>query len=243
MSSPGLLPAVEELVRRLREFFSSHGHPPVTSSWEFVWGESHPNPHPLATAGPRFSWLLGDPDQDTVLQLCIERFEPLRRTALALKRVESLLGASDPRLAHFRTVWRSLLNANWLRTLTNAETFRIEDAATWFSVGFTAEAADPKLLTELIEAAGLTEPGARRKGQRSAPGVQRDGKADERDKWMYQHATGKKPKTFKTIMLKLKQVAGAKGWTPLGSPTAVQQAINRYVERNGLDPLPPRKQA
>ncbi len=72
--------------------------------------------------------------------------------------------------------------------------------------------------------------------------VVRDTKADARDKWMHRLAT-KDGETYRAIMLKLKRMAESKGWRKLDSPTAVQQAINRYIDRKKLAPLPRRKQA
>jgi hypothetical protein len=69
----------------------------------------------------------------------------------------------------------------------------------------------------------------------------RDAKAEARDRWLYQQC--KKGKQYKTIMLELGRVASDKGWEDLSSPQGVQQAVERYIARHGLDPLPPRKDA
>ncbi|MCI0462089.1 MAG: hypothetical protein L0Z62_34485, partial [Gemmataceae bacterium] len=47
--------------------------------------------------------------------------------------------------------------------------------------------------------------------------------------------------SYKAIMLELNKIAGRKGWDDLLSVQGVKQAVDRYIEPNGFDPLPPRK--
>lgn len=75
--------------------------------------------------------------------------------------------------------------------------------------------------------------------QATAKKTTKNRKAEARDKWMYDQAK-KTDKTYRQIMLDLASMAQSKGWRKLGSPQAVEQAIGRYIERNGLTPLPRR---
>lgn len=69
--------------------------------------------------------------------------------------------------------------------------------------------------------------------------VKRDKLQESRDKWIYTQAK-KGDKTYRKIMLELAKLALEKGWRKLGSPQAVEQAVDRYVVRHNLTPLPPR---
>jgi hypothetical protein len=69
----------------------------------------------------------------------------------------------------------------------------------------------------------------------------KDRKTEARDKWMYDQAK-KGNKTYRQIMLDLAKVAQSKGWRKLDSPQAIEQAIGRYIKRNDLAALPPRKE-
>lgn len=71
----------------------------------------------------------------------------------------------------------------------------------------------------------------------------RDRKAEARDGWLYKQARKKASPTWKALLAKLNRVAAKKGWRKLGSVQAVQQAVGRYIERKGYDPLPRRKEA
>ena len=67
----------------------------------------------------------------------------------------------------------------------------------------------------------------------------RDKKTEARNKWLY-HQVKKGNKTYRQIMLALAKKVQVNGWRKIVSPQGIEQAVNRYVERNGLDPLPPR---
>jgi hypothetical protein len=69
-------------------------------------------------------------------------------------------------------------------------------------------------------------------------GRRRDKRADARDRWLYQRC--RKGDTYKAVMFQLNRLAPRKGWRKLDSPQAVQQAVDRYIGRNHLDPLAPR---
>jgi hypothetical protein len=71
--------------------------------------------------------------------------------------------------------------------------------------------------------------------------VQRDAKAEARDKWLYRQASKKNPPPWKVLKARLSRIADRRSWRKLESEQAVQQAVNRYVKRNGLDPLRPRR--
>jgi hypothetical protein len=73
--------------------------------------------------------------------------------------------------------------------------------------------------------------------------VQRDKRAEARDRWLHGQAKKKKPPTWKALMAHLNRIADKRRWRKLSSAQAVVQAVDRYIQRNGLDPLPPRKQA
>jgi hypothetical protein len=76
---------------------------------------------------------------------------------------------------------------------------------------------------------------------RSQP-VQRNEKAEARDRWLYDRARQKNPPTWKALMGELNRTAAEHGWRKLGSPQAVKQAVDRYIHRKGLASLPPRKE-
>jgi len=73
--------------------------------------------------------------------------------------------------------------------------------------------------------------------------VQRDAKAEARDRWLYRQARKEPPPTWKSLMASLKREADKHRWRKLSSAQAVQQAVDRYIRRKGLDPLPPRKES
>jgi len=76
-------------------------------------------------------------------------------------------------------------------------------------------------------------------GKTTKTSVLRDKKAEARDAWLYKQAK-KGDKTYRQIALELGRLAPAKGWRKLSSPQAVEQAVDRYIKRHKLDPLPPR---
>jgi hypothetical protein len=71
--------------------------------------------------------------------------------------------------------------------------------------------------------------------------VARHQKAEERDRWLYEQASKQDPPTWRALLGKLNKAAPEHRWKKLGSVQSVQQAVGRYIERNGLSPLPPRK--
>ncbi len=73
--------------------------------------------------------------------------------------------------------------------------------------------------------------------------VKRDAKAEARDSWLYRKASKKNPPTWKALMAELNRVAAERRWTKLSSVQGVKQAVDRYIQRNNLAPLPPRKEA
>jgi hypothetical protein len=76
-----------------------------------------------------------------------------------------------------------------------------------------------------------------------AKDVQREPKAEARDRWLYARARRKNPPTWKALMADLNRAADKRGWRKLASVQAVQQAVDRYIQRHHLEPLPPRKEA
>src|SRR5262249_18427869 len=65
----------------------------------------------------------------------------------------------------------------------------------------------------------------------------RNPKTDARNKWLYNLC--RKGCKYISVMEKLKKVAKDRGWSILGSPQGVQQAVERYIERKKLRPLAP----
>ncbi len=83
---------------------------------------------------------------------------------------------------------------------------------------------------------------SRESGLASQEGTERDAKAEARDKWLYQQASQKNWPTWKALMAKLNKVAADHGWTRLRSIQGVKQAVDRYIRRHELPPLPRRKE-
>jgi hypothetical protein len=169
MADSELLVAVRRLVRRLRRFFLPHGHPPEPPIWQVQCSakEHAYENHPLKRSKANFGWLLGNPDGDQVLTYALEKFEPLRKTAAALKRVGTLIEATDQSSAHFRAIWKALLDAPWAQGLsrkTRHLSWEDKNKSDEFYIGFTAATVDQQLLADLIEAAHLnSQPAASRK--------------------------------------------------------------------------------
>lgn len=92
-----------------------------------------------------------------------------------------------------------------------------------------------------IEMRARTDEGDHAKLRGSA--IQRDAKAESRDRWLYRQASKKNPPTWKSLMAQMNKKAETHRWRKLSSPQAVEQALDRYIKRNGLDLLPPRKDA
>jgi hypothetical protein len=74
------------------------------------------------------------------------------------------------------------------------------------------------------------------------PAIKHEAKAEARDCWLYRQATKKNPPTWKALMAKLSRIAPERGWQKLSSVQGVKQAVDRYIHRNGLAPLPRRKE-
>lgn len=89
------------------------------------------------------------------------------------------------------------------------------------------------------QAAGAPQPASPDKSAKRRRPAARDAKTEARDEWLYQQC--KQGKQYKAAMLELNKIAVERGWEDLSSPQGVQQAVERYVARNNLDPLPPRK--
>jgi hypothetical protein len=79
--------------------------------------------------------------------------------------------------------------------------------------------------------------------ERTRPAARRDARVEARDKWLYRQASKKQPPTWKALKAELNKIAGTRGWRRLSSAQAVEQAVRRYIRRNGLAPLPRRKEA
>jgi hypothetical protein len=84
-------------------------------------------------------------------------------------------------------------------------------------------------------------PGVKQTAKSPKIGVGRDKKAEARNAWLYRQCR-QGELTYRQIMLDLKKIAPAKGWTILSTPQAIEQAVKRHIRRHRLDPLPPRKQ-
>jgi hypothetical protein len=72
---------------------------------------------------------------------------------------------------------------------------------------------------------------------------QGDAKAEARNKWLNSQASKKSAPTWRQLMMALKKEAARRGWEPLESPQAIQQAVGRYRKAHNLPPLLPRKQS
>ena len=239
MADSELFQAVKALVRRLRQFFTPHGHPPGLPKWIVPCSKGQHENHPLKGCKANFGWLLGDPDGDPVLAYAVESFESLRKTALALKRVEALIDVSDRRGGHFRVAWKRLLQARWIKTL-NIETAQSE-ANDWqeeHMAGFSSAAIDRRLLAGLVEAAGINQGSLRHaSGAIRQPGVKKDRLTDSRDKWVYDQCCA--AVAYDTIARRLSKKNPK--WGPIKTKQGILDCAKRYARRNGL-PMPPSRQ-
>jgi hypothetical protein len=76
----------------------------------------------------------------------------------------------------------------------------------------------------------------------SKPSVRRLQQTEDRDRWLYEQASREDPPTWKSLMAQLNRAAAKEGWQKLSSAQGVKQAVDRFVKRNHLPPLPPRKE-
>jgi hypothetical protein len=122
------------------------------------------------------------------------------------------------------------LGASWAVTLLGAE------EAIFKTARAVLGCAEPIASPPRNDPAKASSPKTSKKAK-----ILKNKKTDARDKWLYEEAKSGE-KTYRSIMLELNKIAANKGWSKLGSPQAVEQAIRRYIRRHGKPALPPRKE-
>lgn len=77
-------------------------------------------------------------------------------------------------------------------------------------------------------------------GQQNVVPSLRDEKTEARDRWLYQRCEA--GATYRSVSVELARLAARMGWRKISSPQGIEQAVDRYIRRHRLPPLPPRKE-
>jgi hypothetical protein len=73
-------------------------------------------------------------------------------------------------------------------------------------------------------------------GQQNVVPSLRDEKTEARDRWLYERCAA--GATYRSVTVELARAAPRMGWRKISSPQGIEQAVDRYIRRHRLPPLP-----